>query len=263
MEQTLREKLRANRRRKRLRLLRLLVYFGIIIGLIVAGWRYVHQPGFAFGSTDIRGTNRLTEKDIIEMAGSQPPFNLFTVSADKVRTALEHDTRFQAADVRYMWPGVLRVIVKEREAAIYVANSYQSYLKVDYSGMVLDVTAAIPDANAPMLVGEDCGNVYIGETITNPRVLNILRFLDKIGHDTNDQIVEIVVDAAHQVRVQLRGGYPVLLGSADTITEKADVFCTVFNEIKDKKIQAEYIDLSFAKPYIRLNGNENEVILKK
>ncbi len=263
MEQTLREKLRADRRRKRLRLLRLLVYLGIIIGLITAGWRYVHQPGFAFGSVDIRGTSRLTEQDIIAMAGSQPPFNLFTVSADKVRTALAHDTRFQAADVRYMWPGVLRVIVQEREAAIYVANSYQSYLKLDYSGMVLDVTAAIPDANAPLLVGEDCGNVYIGETITNPRVLNILHFLDKIGHDTNDQIVEIVVDAAQQVRVQLRGGYPVLLGSADTVTEKAAVFCTVFNEIKDKKIQAEYIDLSFAKPYIRLNGNENEVILKK
>ncbi len=261
--QTIREKLRENRRRKRLRLLRLLVYLSVIVALAAAGWRYVHQPGFAFGSVDIRGTSKLTEQDIIDMAGSQPPFNLFTVSAAKVRTALEHDTRFQTADVRYLWPGVLRVIVKEREAAVYVANSYQSYLKLDYSGMVLDVTAAIPDAKAPLLVGEDCGNVYIGETITNHRVLNILHFLDKIGHDANDQIVEIVVDAGHQVRVQLRGGYPVLLGSADQVTEKADVFCTVFNEIKDKKIQAEYIDLSFAKPYIRLNGSENEVNLKK
>lgn len=261
--QTIREKLRENRRRKRLRLLRLLIYLSVVVALAVAGWRYVHQPGFAFGSVDIRGTSQLTEQDVIEMAGSQPPFNLFNVSSSRVRTALEHDTRFQTADVRYVWPGVLRIIVREREAAVYVANAYQSYLKLDYSGVVLDVTAAIPDANAPLLVGEECGNVYIGETVANARVLNILHFLDKIGHDANDQIVEIVVDAGHQVRVQLRGGYPVLLGSADTVAEKAEVFCTVFDEIKDKKIKAEYIDLSFAKPYIRLNGSENEVILKK
>ena len=30
------------------------------------------------------------------------------------------------------------------------------------------------------------------------------------------------------------------------------MFKTVFNEIKDKNIKAEYIDLSFGKPYIKL-----------
>ena len=34
--------------------------------------------------------------------------------------------------------------------------------------------------------------------------------------------------------------------------EKAPLFNTVFNEIKDKNIQAEYIDLQFKKPYIKL-----------
>ena len=36
------------------------------------------------------------------------------------------------------------------------------------------------------------------------------------------------------------------------LPEKATVFMTVFQEIKNKNIQAEYIDLTFAKPYIKL-----------
>lgn len=261
--QTIREKLRANRRRKRLRFLRRLLCLALVIAALTAAWRYVHQPGFAYGSVDIRGTNLLKEEDVIQMAGSAPPFNLFNVSADKVQTALSYVTRFQEADVRYVWPGVLRIIVKERSAAVYVANAYQSYLKLDYNGVVLGVTAAIPDAKAPLLVGEDCGNVYIGDTVTNERVLNILHFLDKIGQDANDQIVEIAVNDKQQVKVQLRGGYPILLGPAAGVANKAEVFKTVFNEIKDKKIQAEYIDLSYAKPYIRLNGSIDEAGTEK
>ena len=33
---------------------------------------------------------------------------------------------------------------------------------------------------------------------------------------------------------------------------------TVFNEIKNKNIQAEYIDLTFAKPYIKLIPKEDK-----
>ena len=50
----------------------------------------------------------------------------------------------------------------------------------------------------------------------------------------------------------MRGSFPILLGPVKNLAEKAPVFMTVFTEIKNKNIQAEYIDLTFAKPYIKL-----------
>lgn len=256
--QTMREKIRAKRKQKRLRRLKVFILLMLMIGCVTAAWRYIHQPGFSFGSVDIRGTNLISEQDIIEMAGSQPPFNLFNVSADKVRTALEHDVRFKNAAVSYEWPGVLQVVTEEREPAIYVANAYQSYLKADYQGVVLGVTTAIPDAKAPVLVGEECGNVYIGDRIANPNVLNVLTFLSDIGVEANEQIAAIVIDKNGETQVQLKAGYPVYLGKAAQVQEKSRIFTTVFNEIKNKNIKAEYIDLTYEKPYVKLNGS-NEV----
>lgn len=258
--QTIREKIRANRKRKRLRRLKALLLLIILVSGLTAGWRYIHQPGFSFGSAEIRGTSLLNENDILEMAGTAAPFNLFNVSADRVKTALEHDIRFKNVTVEYKMPGVLLVVVQEREPAVYVANSYESYLKLDYQGVVLGVTTAIPDAKAPLLVGEECGNVYLGDMISNKNVANILTFLNDIGPEANKQIVGIVVDKKKNVEIQLKAGYPVYLGKAEHVQEKSKIFTTVFNEIKNKNIKAEYIDLTYEKPYVKLNvSNSNEV----
>lgn len=255
---TLKAKLRENRRRKRLRLLRRLVILVVLASGLIYVWRYVHQPGFAYGAVQITGSSLLTEQDIIRMAGSQEPFNLFDVSAGDVQYALKHDIRFADAKVEYKWPGVLCVTVSERVPAIYIASAYRSYAKVDFTGTVLGVTTAIPDADAPLLIGEDCGNMYIGDQINNENVLNILFFLENIGQEANDQIVEITVDNKQNVKILLKAGFPVLLGKTETIKEKVNLFNTVFNEIKNKNIQADYIDLTYSKPYVGLKSN-NEV----
>lgn len=256
--QTLRDKLREDRRRKRWRSFRLLVVLIVIISSIIYGWRYIHQPGFAFGTLEIHGTSLINDTDIIKMANSQPPLNLFNVKASTVEKALSYDIRFTDIKTEYKWPSILSITLRERVPAIYVANAYQSYLKVDFTGMVIGVSNDIPDAKAPLLVGEQCGNVYIGDTISNLEVMTILDFLNAIGPEANEQIVEIVVDEKKCIRMQLKFGYPIILGNVAKLIEKKDIFMIVFKEIKNKNIQAEYIDLRYTKPYVGFKKN-NEV----
>lgn len=258
MQQSIQTRLRERRRRKSLRLLRLIVILALLIAAAVSGWRYIHRPGFAFGSITVSGTDQLTEADVIKMAGSQPPVNLFSISSGKVLEGLKHDIRFQNADVSYELPATMAIMVEERVPALYVENSYRSYLKLDYSGLVMTVTNSIPDANAPMLVGENCGNVFIGDTVTNQNVLNILQFLLKIDEEARSRIVGITVDGNKNLKLQMHGSFPILLGRVEEIAHKPELFMTVFKEIKDKNINAEYIDLTFAKPYIKLIPGKNE-----
>ena len=68
--QSTRERLRKERRRRRVRLLRFLCFCIICIALVAAGWQWVRQPGFAFGSINIEGSEKVTAKDIRTAAGS-------------------------------------------------------------------------------------------------------------------------------------------------------------------------------------------------
>ena len=252
METSIAGRLKENRKKKRWRQFRIFVILVLLIAGIVGLWRYVHRPEFAFGHTNIQGTNKLKEDDILRIAGTGKPMNLFNISLRKVRNALEQDVRFHSSVVEYKWPNELHIVVEEREPALYVANAYNSYLQLDYKGVVLAVSTAIPNAKAPLLVGEACGNAYIGDKIKNTNVMKVLEFQKKISAEAKEQIVEIVKDPETGIRLRMRSGIVFLLGPVEELPEKAELYMTVFNKVKGKNLQAEYIDLTFKKPYIKL-----------
>lgn len=256
------ERLHAERKRKRLRRLRLVVYLILACLASKYAWDYVHSPSFAFGTISIHGTSQLSEKELIQMGGGQPPLNLFNTSLGRIREALSHDIRFQNSEVTYNFPSHIQVVVQEREPALYVSNSYRSYFKIDYDGVVLSVTTGIPDAKAPVLVGEKCGNWYTGDKISNENVLKLLCFLKDIDGEARDRITEISIDDRQHIKFNMRDSFPIRIGHVDDLCNKSEVFMTVFKEIKDKNINAEYIDLTFAKPYIKLipSGSKNTML---
>lgn len=250
--QSTRERLKANRKKRRLRLLRLFFIAAVIIGAFAGAWRWATSPGTAFGSIVIEGTSQLTQSELLSMCGTQEPVNLFVVSPSAIEKAIANDVRFEKAETEYFWPGVLVVRVKERIPALYIACSYKGYAQVDYNGVVMSVSDGIKEADAPVLSGVVTGNIFFGDTIKEKNVLEILGFLSKLDKEVTDSISEIAVDSGNNVKFNLRYGYPILLGNVDNISDKLDIFITVFNDIKTKNIRAEYIDLTFAKPYIKL-----------
>ena len=152
--ESLQNRLKERRRKARLRIFTVLACIAGIIGLCIGAWKLVHRPGMAFGEIAIQGTNKIKAEDVVRMANSQMPVNLFTVLPWDVEYALKQDVRFFNAKAEYKWPNKLNVTVKEREPALYVANSYNGYIMVDYKGTIMSVTNSIPDAKAPLLTGE-------------------------------------------------------------------------------------------------------------
>ena len=70
--------------------------------------------------------------------------------------------------------------------------------------------------------------------------------------------MQIVIGKDKNVKIQLKVGFPILLGPVEELQNKTELFMTVFNEIKGKKIVAEYIDLTYSKPYIRLKDKAED-----
>lgn len=256
--QSIRERLVIDRRRRRLRKLRLFVFLLILCLALTFAWKALHRPGFAFGDLKVRGTKLITAEELIAVGGGGKPFNFFNVSLSRIEEALAQDVRFKSSQVRYRWPAGVEVIVEERRPALYVASSYDSYLQVDFEGVVLKVVTGIPDAGVPVLSGVECGNVFTGDRIEKDTVLAVLDFLAYIGPEASELAAELAVDGQGVVRLLLKDSFPVILGEAAGLREKAPVFLSVFKEIRGKDIRARYIDLTYDRPYIRLLPKKEE-----
>ena len=250
------EQLREDRRRRRLNNIIWLLGLLVFAVAVVAGWKHVHRPDFAFGDIVIHGSKQFTKNKILEMSGAKEPVNLFLVSKNKIITALQGDVRVESAEAHYDFPSVLNVHIKERRPVLYVITDYGNYAKVDKTGLVMDMTDGIRDASIPRLAGVACGNAFIGDTLQNDTIGEVLKFLEKLQPDAKEQIADLSVDAEKKLILHMRYGFPVILGPVNELAGKAELFMTVFNEMKGKKVQIEYMDLQYTKPFVRLRQQE-------
>jgi hypothetical protein len=99
-----------------------------------------------------------------------------------------------------------------------------------------------------------CGSAYIGDQIKTPEVVNVLNFMQGLSSEARAQIAEIVLEPDQKIQIRLKYGFPVLLGPVSDVGLKAksELFMTVFEELKDKRVKAKYIDLQYTKPFIKL-----------
>ena len=246
------EKLQEDRRRRRVNNVIWLLGLLVFAVAVVAGWNHVHRPDFAFGDIVIHGSKQFTREKVLQMTGAREPVNLFLVSKNKIVTALKGDVRVESAEAHYDFPSVLNVYIKERKPVLYVVTDYGNYAKLDKTALVMDMTDGIRDASIPRLAGVACGNAFIGDTLQNDTIKEILKFMDKLQPDAKEQIADLSVDAEHKLLLHMRYGFPVILGPVNELAGKAELFMTVFNEMKGKKVQIEYMDLQYSKPFVRL-----------
>ena len=164
--------------------------------------------------------------------------------------------RVESAEIRYDFPSLLHVYIKERQPVLYVVTDYGNYAKLDKTALVMDMTDGIRDASIPRLAGVACGNAFIGDTLQNDTIREILEFMAKLQPDAKEQIADLNVDAEQKLILHMRFGFPVVLGSVNELAGKAELFMTVFNEMKGKKVQIEYMDLQYSKPFVRLKNQE-------
>ncbi len=83
----------------------------------------------------------------------------------------------------------------------------------------MNVTTGIPDAKAPVLVGAQCGNVFIGDKVDNQNVVYILQFLQLLSGEARDRIAEIGIDNRQEVKLRMRNSFPFLLGPVQKLPQ--------------------------------------------
>lgn len=250
--QTTEERINAQRRQHQYNKPKIILIGLCAIGVLAGLYFLLHRPWLAFGKIVVDNGQVITVEEVKKLANIPEPVNLFNVSCSDIEHVLSHDLRVEKVSTKYSWPNVLHVIVKERKPAIYVECSYNGYAKVSYSGQVLSVSNGIKDSSAPFVSGVKVGNVYAGDKVQDEEILGLLSFLGKLDTSVTKSIVEIALDQNANIKVLLKNGVPVILGTPENALAKISTFTIVCKELETKPIKASYIDLTYDKPYVKI-----------
>lgn len=222
----------------------------IIIGSIYYGIKFVDHPITSFGYLEIKGNSNITKQEILKNNGILEPFNFFKVNARTIQRNLSKDLRIENVNVRHIWPNKLVIDLTEREPYLCLISNY-GFVQIDAKGQIINATKNVHDGKAIFLFGVSAENLYVGDYIKNIEALEVLKFLSRLDQQNRRDILEIKIDN-NKVDFLTNNKVLIKFGDIQNLNTKLDNYIFIVNDIKDKNILVDYIDLSFHKPFVNI-----------
>lgn len=186
------KKARANRRRrgeprspKRESLTRAFKVAGVlaVIGGLGFGVRalYAHaltSPVFAIDHLSVSGTERASERSILELSGVSRQDNLLAVDVDEVARTVEAHPWVASAELRRHYPDGLEIVVVEHLPVVLVALDHLYY--ANRSGEIVKRYAPGERELLPVVTGISRDQIETDDGESRARLLRALSFLEAL-----------------------------------------------------------------------------------
>jgi cell division protein FtsQ len=205
---------------------------------------------FSIGTVLVQGNRYLGEDEILRIAGVGTRVNIFRLDSGDIQRRLTHDLRIAGAEVTRQLPDVVKISVRERQPAAFIATSY-GFALLDGEGMILDVVKTIRRMEVPLITGHNLGGSYVGEKVESPVVRGALSYLSSLNETAFRQMSEIAIDSSGQLTGYTIHAARIKLGKSEQVVEKALKTSMIISDPHNKLSTIEYIDVSYATPYVK------------
>lgn len=228
-------------------------FIGLILVLVmlIAGMLFMKSSYFAVGEVVVEGNHYITVEDVYHIADIPEKLNIFNLNTSDIRSRLLNDLRIAEVDVSRRFPGTIVIHITERKPVTYVTSSY-GFLELDSQGIVLAAFKNLKHMNVPMITGIRLDNEYVSDSIENPTIRSVVRYLASLDEPVLNQISEVNVRVPEQITAYTASSVQIRLGNSANLSDKVKFTNSILHEIHDKKMNVEYIDLTYASPYIKL-----------
>lgn len=230
--------------RKKRRLFLLLLFLTAIAAAVA--W----SPLLSLEKIELTGQTSLAEEEVWRIMDVYHGEPLVLVNTEEAARSLRKDLRVEKASVQYVFPHGLRVSLTERQPLALIACDY-GYLNVDRDARVLSASRHFCRAGVPFIVGIDCRDAYIGDTLQGEYLAGVLDFLSRFDPDTRAQLDKIVVNTEGYATAYVPGAVEIRIGKLERLDEKAKITKDFLAELKTAKYPIEYIDLNYTSPFIK------------
>lgn len=238
------------RRRSSRRLFRGIVF--LIVSAAVLGF-FIYVPFFTLSELKLVGAKYLTQDDILKAGNIYMGEPMFKLKTDVVQNRLSKDLRIEEVSVRRHLPHTLEIKIKERRPLATVNCNY-GYLDLDRNGIIIDSYKSLKTMQIPMITGVNVNDLYIGDTVDNEIVRQILDFLQRLDEETLNRLSEIAIVEADYIVMYSATERPVQirLGKLERLDEKARLTEDFLRDLETNPHPVEYVDFNYTTPFIKL-----------
>ncbi|MBP1763081.1 MAG: ftsQ [Firmicutes bacterium] len=202
------------------------------------------------GAVIVEGNSSIAQEDIFRVAGIPDRVNIFRLDPEEIRARLAGDLRISTVEVSRSFPATIVIRISERKPLFYVATNY-GFAEVDRQGMILSCYKGLRQVKVPIVTGVALANQYVGETIPAGPIEDMLRFLDNLDTETFQQIAEVNIRTDGCFVAYTTHPIQIRLGTRERMADKARFASDILQEINQKKLAIEYIDLNSTAPIIK------------
>lgn len=175
---------------------------------------------FRFERAEISGLERLTEAEVLQIAGLAPGAPRWQHFASALQKRLLAEPWIRTADVRWEWSTV-RIELTEREPVGLIRYSDRFYLTLDREAVILAQSELMVGQALPVISGKEVQAALRGRTVGDPGVRDALSVLAPMLPALRSQISEVRVGDDRSLTFYMTAGATVLWGQAPIEGDRA------------------------------------------
>lgn len=197
---------------------------------------------FQIEEIDFKGLVSLEKEELRYMAGIELGENIFNISPREIAQRLKTYPIIRSADVRRVLPRRVFITIEERSGIAYAEGKDKLYL-IDREGFLF--FSDFPRGVLPRIVGINRSEIKEGEQLTNDR---LQLALDIIEHN---KIALYEIDLSERHLLLKSDGIKIFFKEEQWEKNLVDA-ALIISDIYQRGEKAEYIDMRFAHPVIKL-----------
>jgi cell division protein FtsQ len=226
------------------------IWLALLALAALCAFAVYHSALFRLASVQVTGATRLTQQQVMELAGLAPGVPRWEHPASNIEARLKQEPWVQAASAS--WQGTRVVIdLKERVAVGLLRYGDLFYLALDDSGRILEQVDLKSAQGLPVVSGVVITKAVRGQQLQHQGLLDALTLLSRMPQPLRGQVSELQVAADRALTLFMARGATVQVGlvpdlEKDRLTsvdEKVKLLELYWREAPKKRLTACNIDL--------------------
>jgi len=216
----------------------------IVLLLIIGILSVINSNYFNIKDVEINGNELLTEDYILDLCKLRSGINIFAVDKEELVEILFALPQIKGVTVDRKLPDGLVIMINERRPVAIIGDD-SSYRIIDKKGWILRISENLAEWDLPLITGVRINYFSDKISIDNLQLKAGLSYLNKLPKSILEEISEMNLSDKEGINLFLLNGESVRLGENFDIEKKARVFISIYNRLKSKQREFEYIDLRY------------------
>jgi cell division protein FtsQ len=236
----------------------------ITVGFIAFVMVYVYNciittSYFELRDITVRGNERVTEKEVLNLADIEPRNNILTLNLKDISRSIETNPWIKDTAIGREFPDRLVIEVRERDPAAFVLVDGSLYI-MDWDGSVFKKFSNRDNVHLPILNGIYKGGTVKGDLMK--KALTLLRFLSANRKFPGmEHVSEIYGDDIYGFSLFTRGGLCLQLGFGD-YGRKFERLKPVLMDLGQKNLDTVYLSIDLT-DYNNIVVKRNDVFNRR